>query len=36
MPNFTGSVTPGQVISLVAYIKSLGRQSTAAGQGASP
>jgi cytochrome c oxidase subunit II len=36
MPNFTGSATPGQVISLVAYIKSLGRQSTVAGQGASP
>ena len=36
MPNFSGSVTPGQVISLVAYIKSLSRQSTNTGQGAPP
>lgn len=28
MPNFSGSVTPGQVVSLVAYIKSLNEQST--------
>ena len=36
MPNFTGSVTPGQVISLVAYIKSLSGPSTNTVQGASP
>ncbi|WP_407168753.1 cytochrome c oxidase subunit II [Bradyrhizobium sp. ORS 111] len=36
MPNFSGSVTPGQVISLVAYIKSLSGQSTDTGQGAPP
>jgi cytochrome c oxidase subunit II len=32
MPNFTGSLSPGQVISLVAYIKSLTTQSTDTGK----
>ncbi len=36
MPNFSGSVSPGQVVSLVAYIKSLTTQSGTAGQGATP
>ncbi len=36
MPNFTGSVLPGQVVQLVAYIKSLTAQSAGIGQGASP
>jgi cytochrome c oxidase subunit 2 len=35
MPNFSGSVTPGQVIQLVAYIKSLSAQSPTSGQGGS-
>ena len=33
MPNFSGSVTPGQVVQLVAYIKSLTTQSTGITQG---
>ncbi|MCA6124421.1 cytochrome c oxidase subunit II [Bradyrhizobium sp. WSM 1704] len=33
MPNFSGSVTPGQVVQLVAYIKSLTTQSTGTTQG---
>jgi cytochrome c oxidase subunit 2 len=36
MPNFSGTVSPGQVVSLVAYIKSLSVRSTETGQGASP
>lgn len=36
MPNFTSSVTPGQVISLVAYIKSLSGQPADRAQGDSP
>jgi cytochrome c oxidase subunit 2 len=36
MPNFSGSVSPGQIVSLVAYIKSLAMQSTGVGQGATP
>jgi cytochrome c oxidase subunit 2 len=36
MPNFSGSVDAGQVVSLVAYIKSLSKQSTDTRQGASP
>jgi len=36
MPNFSGSVDAGQVISLVAYIKSLSKQSADTRQGASP
>lgn len=33
MPNFSGSVSPGQVVELVAYIKSLTTQSTGLTQG---
>jgi cytochrome c oxidase subunit 2 len=33
MPNFTGSVSAGQVVALVAYIKSLTIQSSTIGQG---
>ncbi|MBV9457803.1 MAG: cytochrome c oxidase subunit II [Bradyrhizobium sp.] len=36
MPNFSGFVSQGQIISLVAYIKSLGKQSADTGQGALP
>jgi cytochrome c oxidase subunit II len=36
MPNFTGSVTPGQVTALVAYIKSLATRSAENSEGASP
>jgi cytochrome c oxidase subunit 2 len=35
MPNFSGSVTPGQVIQLLAYIKSLSTQPTTVRQGVS-
>lgn len=35
MPNFTGAVTEGQIVSLVAYIKSLAASSNE-GQGATP
>lgn len=35
MPNFKDSVTPGQVISLIAYIKSLSKQSADKGQRSS-
>lgn len=36
MPNFSGSVKPGQVVSLVAYIKSLSSQSTDTSHGDAP
>jgi len=36
MPNFSGSVNQGQVVSLVAYIKSLATQSTETRQGVQP
>jgi cytochrome c oxidase subunit 2 len=36
MPDFSGTVSPGQVVSLVAYIKSLSVRSTETGQGATP
>jgi cytochrome c oxidase subunit 2 len=36
MPNFTGSVSEGQIVAIVAYIKSLTTLSRSAAQGASP
>ena len=36
MPNFSGSVSPGQVTALVAYIKSLATRSAENREGAPP